>query len=151
MSSLLPAVPLLKASPLVDTKRKYSVFSCIIIRTKYWSSHTHVDECAVRWAFGWTVTHDIPDDCPLPPGMGSSYVDVGLKVVVQSAAGTLSAFQPNHLHGTTFTGGIVNYGLSMTSTRRVNDAIWEIEQIGTHVRYCLDTDKHEDGHDPEAD
>jgi len=83
--------------------------------------------------------------------MGSSYVDIGLKVVVQSAAGTLSAFQPNHLHGTTFTGGIVNYGLSMTSTRRVHEAIREIEQDGARVKYSLDTDKHEEGDDNEVD
>lgn len=79
--------------------------------------------------------------------MGSNYVDVGLKVVVQSAPGTLTAFQPDQLHGTTYTGGILNYGLSMNSTRRVHEAILDLEKNGIQVQYYLHTDQHSKGSD----
>jgi hypothetical protein len=55
---------------------------------------------------------------------GSSFVDVGLKVVVRQATGTMMAFQPEQLHGTTIANGAVNTGMAITFSRRVGDA-WE--------------------------
>ena len=39
---------------------------------------------------------------------GSSFVDVSLKVVIHQAIGTMMAFQPEQLHGTTKSNGAVN-------------------------------------------
>jgi len=53
---------------------------------------------------------------------GASFVDVGLKVVVRQATGTIMAFQPEQLHGTTISNGAVNTGMAITFSRRVGDA-----------------------------
>lgn len=79
----------------------------------------------------------------LPKNYGSNYVDVGLRVIVESATGTLSVFQPNHLHGTTFTGGAVNYGLSMTMTQRVRDGYLEMMKEGPRVFASAPVDLHD--------
>lgn len=61
---------------------------------------------------------------------------------MQSSAGTLAAFLPGALHGTTLTGGAINYGISITSTRRVNEAYAELEAKGQHVAFACVTDTH---------
>ena len=63
---------------------------------------------------------------------------------MQGAGGTMTAFQPERMHGTTERGGIIAYGLAMNFTRRVAEAIQELMERGQTVRYGLDTDTHKD-------
>lgn len=61
--------------------------------------------------------------CVLPPATpGGSFVDVGLRVVVRQARGTLIAFQPEHQHGTTRLFGAHNYLCSINFSTKVLDA-----------------------------
>lgn len=120
---------------------------CMYLRTTFiWTDnlyrHSHIDEAWLKWAFGWTTTRFVPEDFDLPHGYGSSYVDLGLKVVVRAAPATLTAFQPEALHGTTFSGGAINYGLSMTATRRVRDGYEALIAGGGGVEYHIPTDMH---------
>ncbi len=107
-------------------------------------SHTHIDAAQCQWAFGWTVLRELPSTFELPQGYGSSYVDIGLKVIVESANSTLTAFQPNHLHGTTYSGGAINYGLSMTMTERVKEGYEEMKTNGNVVFAHAATNEHTD-------
>lgn len=95
------------------------------------------------------MARDVPMERLTSPAFGSNFVDLGIKVVVQGAQGTLTAFQPNHLHGTTYCDGVTSYGVSMTATRRVRDAIQDLMDRGHTVFDYLDTDKHmmPDGYD----
>jgi hypothetical protein len=68
---------------------------------------------------------------------GSSYVDVPLHVVVSTAPCTLSVFQPNVLHGTTESGGAINYGLSMTMTCHVYESYMEFIKAGNQLFLLL--------------
>ena len=53
---------------------------------------------------------------------GSRFVNIGLKVIVQQDTGTVVAFKPDNLHGTTLSHGVGNSILAITFYRRVNDA-----------------------------
>jgi hypothetical protein len=68
-----------------------------------------------------------------PYASGSSFVDLGLKTVVQSASATLLSFQPQYLHGTTATDGVKTLGLSMVSSKRVFDAYQELLNKGKNI------------------
>ncbi|THV00984.1 hypothetical protein K435DRAFT_854246 [Dendrothele bispora CBS 962.96] len=105
------------------------------IATGGYEAWSHKDMAWLKWAFGWTATRLLPEDFSLPHGHGSSYVDLGLKVVVRSAPATLTAFRPEALHGTTFTGGAINFGLSFTATRRVREAYDALLENGYQVEY----------------
>ncbi len=61
---------------------------------------------------------------------------------MESANSTLTAFQPNYIHGTTYSGGVINYGLSMTMTERVKEAYKEMRENGTIVFAHAATDEH---------
>ncbi len=61
----------------------------------------------------------LPESEPLMGG--SSFVDIGLKVVVHQYTGTAMAFKPEHLHGTTLSYGRANLIIAITFSRRVND------------------------------
>lgn len=61
-----------------------------------------------------------PESEPLTGG--SSFVDIGLKVVVHQSTGTVTAFKPEHLHGTTVSHGLANSILAISFSRRVGDA-----------------------------
>ena len=65
---------------------------------------------------------------------GGSFVDLDIEVVVQQSAGTLLAFKPEHFHGTSLTLGSVNYIMSLTSTKRVNDGY---RGLGTDIVHFL--------------
>jgi len=51
-------------------------------------------------------------------------VDISLKVLVRQKAGTVMAFQPDFLHGTTLTSDAINKGIAICFSRRVREA-WE--------------------------
>ncbi|KAJ3508985.1 hypothetical protein NLJ89_g5460 [Agrocybe chaxingu] len=99
---------------------------------------THYDPCYIKWAFTWTVGQELSQKSLSSPNTGSSFVDLGLRVVVKSSVGTIMAFQPNELHGTTERHGTFNYGLSLTSTKCVRDGYLKLEESGVNVRQYLE-------------
>lgn len=74
----------------------------------------------------------------LPNHLGSNFIDFGLRVVVQGAARTLTAFKPAHLHATSNRGSIVSMGLAMNSTTRVEKALLELQKKGGLVEHGAD-------------
>lgn len=61
-------------------------------------------------------------DAPLQGG--GSFVDASLKVVVRQERGTMIAFRPDHMHGTSIMNGAVNAIISINFSSRVAEA-WE--------------------------
>jgi hypothetical protein len=57
-----------------------------------------------------------------PSTCGSGFVNIDLKVVVHQDTGTVIAFKPEHLHGTTLSHGAGNSLLKITFSRHVSDA-----------------------------
>ncbi|KAG6819030.1 hypothetical protein H0H93_016124 [Arthromyces matolae] len=96
-----------------------------------YSGPVHIDPAFCPWAFSWTVSREAVSG--KPHSAGSSYVDVGLKVVVQAASGTMSAAQPNHRHGTTVSAGMVNCGFATLFTRRVEEGYRDMLAEGPRV------------------
>jgi hypothetical protein len=80
----------------------------------------------------------------LPVNGGANFVDLGLKTVVKNCPGTLIAFQPEFLHGTTENCGVDNYILALPSTRRVHDAYMELEENGAKIEFGILCDRYED-------
>jgi hypothetical protein len=78
----------------------------------------------------------------LPPNKGANFVDLGLQTVVENCPGTLIAFQPECLHGTTETQGVENYILAMPFIRKVYDAYMELEAKGARIEFGLPLDQH---------
>jgi hypothetical protein len=74
---------------------------------------------------------------------GANFVDLGLKTIVKNSPGTLIAFQPEFLHGTTEGCGVKNYILALPSTRRVYEAYMELEKDGTKIEFGIPCDEHE--------
>jgi len=68
---------------------------------------------------------------------GSSFVDIGLKVVVHQARGTVMAFQPEHLHGTTIAHGAINTGMSISFSRCVSEAWKDAEELNGKFRSAV--------------
>ncbi|KDR65518.1 hypothetical protein GALMADRAFT_148627 [Galerina marginata CBS 339.88] len=116
------------------------------IATAGYQACSHTDACSVEWAFGWTVGR-IDTAQILPANKGANFVDLGLKVVVENSVGTLTAFQPECLHGTTEKGGVMNYILALTSTRRVLEGYMDLEKSGARIAYSAETDQHENAAD----
>jgi hypothetical protein len=85
-------------------------------------SWTHTDRAFCDYAFAFCADRCISNALGKLPG--ASFVDIGLGVVVRQATGTMMAFQPEHLHGTTTAYGAINLGMAITFSRRVGDA-WE--------------------------
>ncbi|KAJ3507943.1 hypothetical protein NMY22_g16778 [Coprinellus aureogranulatus] len=115
-----------------------------------WAFHmpTHKDHSPLKWSLAITSMREVYSDSPLNPKFGSNLVDLSLRVVVQSRVGTLTAFNPNELHGTTTHGrGIdpVNAGVSLTSTRRVYTAYTEMMEKGPVIfaGEPVDVSKHD--------
>ena len=57
-----------------------------------------------------------------PAGGGGNFVDITLGVVVQQATGTLIAFQPEYLHGTTRLCGAHNHMCTITFSSHIAEA-----------------------------
>ena len=62
--------------------------------------------------------------------------------MVENHPGTLLAFQPEFLHGTTETWGIENYILTLPSIRQVYNAYMELEDNGAKIEFGLPLDQH---------
>ena len=88
-----------------------------MILTTRW---THTDPAFCRYGFTLCVDHETVHSPPI----GSSFVDVGLKVLVRQKAGTVMAFQPDFLPGTTLTNAAINKGVAICFSRRVGEA-WQ--------------------------
>jgi hypothetical protein len=81
----------------------------------------------------WTTGVTQLPDSTLPPHVGANFVDVTLRVVVISAAGSLTAFQPAKPHGTSYHpghGDPIVRAACKTATDRVSRAYDEIIENG---------------------
>ncbi|KAG5219689.1 hypothetical protein IMY05_C4795000100 [Salix suchowensis] len=66
----------------------------------------------------------------ISPELGSSFVDVTLRVSVRGAAGTITVWVPTNLHGSTRAyNGICNIGTVFTYSQRVADAYRQIDEL----------------------
>ncbi|EDR07183.1 uncharacterized protein LACBIDRAFT_328192 [Laccaria bicolor S238N-H82] len=98
------------------------------VATVSYEAPSHTDGCATIWAFACTVARRILSPQLLPSAhLGSNFIDFGLGVVVQGAARTLTAFQPEHLHATSYRGSVFSMGLAMNSTAWVELAMCGLE------------------------
>ena len=70
---------------------------------KFLVSCAHTDLSSLIWAFAWIVGRFEPSPGALPQNKGANFVDLGLQTVIENSPGTLIAFQPEYLHGTTET------------------------------------------------
>lgn len=109
---------------------------------KFLVSCAHTDLSSLKWAFAWIVGRFEPSPAALPQNKGANFVDLGLQTVVENSPGTLIAFQPEYLHGTTETRGIENYILALPFIRRVYDAYTELEAMGAKIEFGLPLDQH---------
>ena len=94
---------------------------------------THTDQAYCKYAFVLCAERQ-NSDIQFHPLPGSSFVDIGLKVVIRQATGTMMAFQPEHLHGTTFSHGAVNTSMIISFSRRVGDAWKEAQELEGRVQ-----------------
>src|SRR5258708_17946890 len=94
-------------------------------------SWTHTDRAFCDYAFSFCVDRCIPNTPAKFPG--ASFVDIGLGVVVRQATGTMMAFQPEHLHGTTPAYGAINLGMAITFSRRVCEAFEHAKKLEGQV------------------
>lgn len=63
---------------------------------------------------------------------GGNFVEASLKVVVRMAKGTIYAFQPDYVHGTSKLFGAHNTGVAITFSQRLLDAYKKsLEGCGT--------------------
>ena len=108
---------LLRVTLVMVMKRKFRLL-LLSITIHIFCSWTHVDPVFCKYAFSLVTSRTI-SGTGTP---GSSFVDVNLKVVVRQATGTMMAFQPEQLHGTTISDGAVNTGMAITFSQRVGDA-----------------------------
>jgi hypothetical protein len=67
-----------------------------------------------------------------PAKGGGNFVDITLGVVVQQATGTLMAFKPEHLHGTTRLCGAHNRMCTITFSSHIAEA-FKIASMGPKV------------------
>lgn len=94
---------------------------------------THYDPCFCRFAFNLTagrIQCETPtaSSTPIPSYGGANFVDLNLRVVVVNAPATMFAFKPNHLHGTTVTGGTANCNLTFAFSRHIAEAFEDLEK-----------------------
>ncbi|KAE9385511.1 hypothetical protein BT96DRAFT_928761 [Gymnopus androsaceus JB14] len=91
-----------------------------------------MDLCYALWAFNVAVACEYnasaasAQNFPIPPYGGANFVNVNLCIVVVNAPGTLFAFKPDHVHGTTISGGTTYHELTFTFLKRISDALAEL-------------------------
>ncbi|KAF8960534.1 hypothetical protein BDZ97DRAFT_1704149 [Flammula alnicola] len=74
-----------------------------------------------------------------PPGGGSSFVDLSLKVVVRQALGTMMAIRPEFMHGTSMGYGAENSGVTISFSERIVEAWETARRLGITVESFQDT------------
>ena len=72
------------------------------------------------------------DTSKWPIGGGGNFVDATLRVVVKQAVGTMMAFMPQYMHGTTRLCGAHNWGCAITFSKHIKDA-YDVAVAGTKV------------------
>ena len=95
--------------------------------------YAHTDKCWAGYGLSFCVDRFV-DDTPEQAstcshtnttkqiGGGGNFVDITLGVVVQQATGTLMAFQPEYLHGTTRLCGAHNRMCTITFSSHIAEA-----------------------------
>ncbi|KAH9917278.1 uncharacterized protein B0H18DRAFT_41758 [Fomitopsis serialis] len=84
---------------------------------------SHIDKAYCKFAFSLCVARELVTTRynALPSG-GANFVDVGLRVVIKQAAGTLIGFKADYSHGTTLAYGAVNHSISIAFSRPLAQA-----------------------------
>ncbi|KAJ3978905.1 hypothetical protein F5890DRAFT_1559490 [Lentinula detonsa] len=102
--------------------------------TRGYSAHAHVDPCYAPFAFNLNVgrkQYDTPtarQHISIPSYGGANFVDANLRVVVAGAVGTMFAFDPTHVHGTTVTGGTQNLNLTFAFSKKIGEAFAKLDE-----------------------
>ena len=97
---------------------------------KTFPRHAHWDNCVTQWAFGLTCSqegitgsqHVTQSKHYLIPPHGVDYVDFATLTIICVQARTLTAYQPQWMHGTTMGIRVFQHGICMTSSRHISDA-----------------------------
>ena len=112
------------------------IFSFYLLHRKhhylYLCSWTHTDQAYCKYAFVLCAEHQNPD-VQIHPFPGLSFVVIGLKVVCQ-ATGTMMAFQPECLHGTTSAHGVVNNSINNSFSCHIHDAWEDAKKLRSQVQ-----------------
>ena len=99
----------------------------------------HTDKCWASYGLSYCVGRVVDEQAeaasswPAGPGGGGNFVDITLGVVVQQATGTLMAFQPEYLHGTTRLCGAHNRMCTITFSSHIAEA-FKIAEKGTKIK-----------------
>ena len=122
-----------RAPPEAYLSRGYEAYVLLYLPLHYltFTRWTHTDKAYCKYAFSFCVGRELPEQPPqqnLP--CGSSFVDIGLKVAVRQDRGTVTAFRPEYLHGTTLAYGAINSIIAITFSKRVGDA-WKEARHGS--------------------
>ncbi|KAL0057975.1 hypothetical protein AAF712_015369 [Marasmius tenuissimus] len=105
--------------------------------TQGYSAWSHTDRKYAPYAFNLTAAREQGEtltsgNIEIPSYGGANFVDVNLRVVVINAPATMFAFDPEHVHGTTVTGGTINYNITITFSSRIGESIQKLAGQG-HV------------------
>jgi hypothetical protein len=95
----------------------------------------HTDKCWADYGLTYCVDRVVDEKqarTAWPAGGGGNFADITLGVVVQQATGTLMAFQPQYLHGTTRLCGAHNRMCTITFSSHIAEA-FKIAAEGTKV------------------
>ena len=102
----------------------------------YLCSWTHTDQAYCKYAFVLCAEHQNPD-VQIHPFPGLNFVDIGLKFVIRQATGTMMAFQPECLHGTTSAHGAVNNSIIISFLHCIHDAWEDAKKLHGQVQVVL--------------
>lgn len=116
------------------------------------SRPAHSDPSFACYSFALCVGRDVVErstrvtrTSSKPPDMpGGSFVDIGLRVVVQQAPGTLIAFQSDRHHGTTRLFGARNCLISINFSSHIREA-YEMAMAGTVIESSSGEYNEEEG------
>ncbi|KAL0060974.1 hypothetical protein AAF712_012205 [Marasmius tenuissimus] len=127
-SLIMSMMPSEVTSPVREQLEKHSIPHL----ASRWS---HTDRKYAPFAFNLTAAREQGEtltsgNVEIPPYGGANFVDVNLRVVVINAPATMFAFDPEHVHGTTVTGGTVNYNITITFSSRIGESIQKLAGQG---------------------
>ncbi|ESK87186.1 hypothetical protein Moror_5857 [Moniliophthora roreri MCA 2997] len=100
--------------------------------THGYSVWSHTNDCYTCFAFNISAGHEqirtaTSGKVHILSYGGANFVDVNLHVVVVNEAATLFAFNPAHVHGTTVTGGTINYHLTYAFSLHIEEALKKLK------------------------
>jgi hypothetical protein len=107
------------------------VLVLVVLMVAQRRAHTDKNECV--WTYGLTysrIEEQEPTDRPHVrtnkydvPAYGLDYVDFETRVIVRAAAGTMTAFRPEFLHGTTNGHRVQQQGVACTVSSHIVKAL----------------------------